>query len=71
MMAKVEATETADVALKGARNQEAAARDINEPAIRFKIRGMKTSPDYPTSGVEGVLKLKSVGSAFDPNRFRP
>lgn len=71
MIAKMEATEAADVALKGARNQEAAARDINEPAIRFKIRGMKTRPEYATSGVEGVLKLKGVGSVFDPNTFKP
>lgn len=70
-IAKMEATDAADAALKGARSAEKAAEEANEAAIRLAIRNWKTRADYPGSGVEGTLQLKGPQSTFDPNTFKP
>ncbi len=71
VVAKMEATDDADTALKGARAEEKDVLAANEPEMRFLIRGWKAKPQYAGSGVEGTLQLKGPESTFDPNTFVP
>ncbi|MCP5557294.1 MAG: hypothetical protein H7A55_06040 [Verrucomicrobiaceae bacterium] len=71
MIAKMEAVDAADAALKGARATEKAATDTDEAIIRLAIRNWKTRADYVSSGVEGTLRLFNNGPVFDPNTFKP
>ncbi|MFN0078153.1 MAG: hypothetical protein ACKVY0_16990 [Prosthecobacter sp.] len=68
-ISKMRATDDAQAALDGARAIEAQSGTI--AAIRLAVRNMKTLPDYPASGSEGVLQLRGPGSGFDANTFKP
>jgi hypothetical protein len=70
MVAKMQATDDAEAALKAARTMETAAATPNEAAIRAAVRNWKTLPPYPDSGVEGSLNLRGPASGFDPNTFK-
>jgi hypothetical protein len=69
-VAKMEATDSAKLALDGARAMEATATPANELAIRGFVRNWKTLPGYAASGSEGVLSLKGTEPAFDPSTFK-
>lgn len=69
-VAKMQATDDAEMALAGARAQEKAAAETNDAAIRAVIRNWKTNPAYPSSGIEGSLQLKGAASSFDPQTFK-
>jgi hypothetical protein len=70
MIAKMDAVDAADAALKGARATEKTATVSDEAAIRLAIRNWKTRANYASSGVEGTLQLVGTGSDFDPNTFK-
>ena len=70
-MAKMEAVDDAESALKGARAQEKAVTPAHESAIRAAIRIWKTKPAYPSSGLEGTLRLKGTQKSFDEGSFKP
>lgn len=71
LIAAYDATDAAQTALDGKRAIETEKEDANIRAIRKFISNWKTLADYPTSGSEGVLKLKSSGTVFDPNTYKP
>lgn len=71
MIAKMEAVEAADTALKGARAEERDAAVADEATIRLAIRNWKTRPNYVGSGVDGTLQLVGGSTGFDPNTFKP
>lgn len=69
-VAKMQATDDAEMALAAARAQEKAAAQTNDAAIRMAIRNWKTNPAYATSGIEGSLQLTGTASGFDPQTFK-
>ena len=71
MIAKYNATNTAQQALDGARLIERSTESAGLVQLRAKIKNWKTLTGYPASGSEGVLKLKGAESGFDPNTFKP
>jgi hypothetical protein len=69
-VAKMQATDDAEAALKAARAMEKEAKLNHEAAIRLAIRNWKSNPAYPASGIEGSLKLKGPESSFNPLTFK-
>lgn len=70
MIAKMDATDTAQNTLDSARDLEAQTQATNEAAIRAAVRNWKTLPGYAASGSEAVLQLKGAGIEFDPNTYK-
>ena len=71
LIAKMDATNNAQSALDGARDQERAASATDIANIRQKVRNWKTLTGYPASGSEAVLQLKGSASSFDPATYKP
>lgn len=69
--AKMEASDAAESALKGAKATEVESTRQNTQAVRLAVRNLKTRPLYAASGVEGSLRLKGSESGFDPATFKP
>ena len=68
---KMDATDAADSALKGARLAEAAAQATDLAFIRGKVRNFKTLTQWAASGSEGVLQAKGVDSPPAPGIYKP
>ncbi|MBI2924530.1 MAG: hypothetical protein HYY24_02365 [Verrucomicrobia bacterium] len=71
IIAKMEATDAADTAAKGARQIERTTEAANLAQLRAKARNWKTLSGFPASGSEAVLKLKGAEAAFDPTTYKP
>ena len=71
MIAKIEATNAADTALKGVRQIETTGEAAALPQLRGKVRNWKTLPTFPASGSEAVLKLKGSEVTFDASTYKP
>lgn len=71
LIAKMDATNAADTAIKGARQIERTGEAAALPQLRAKVRNWKTLPAYPASGSEAVLKLKGSEVTFDPATYKP
>lgn len=69
--AKMEASDAAENAAKGAKAAETEAARLNTQAVRLAIRNVKTRSLYASSGIEGTLRLKGTESGFDPATFKP
>ena len=67
MIAKMDATEAAAVALDAARQIEQNLETANDALIRAKVRSWKTLPGWAASGSEAVLQMKGPALNFDPN----
>lgn len=65
-LAKMNATDAAEVGLDGVRQIERATLAAAFSTLRGKVRNWKTLPAFPASGSEAVLKLKGAGVVFDP-----
>lgn len=71
IIAKYDATNTADAALTSARQLEKTVEATNLALIRAKVKNWKTLAGFPTSGSEGVLGLRGSDAAFDPVSYKP
>jgi hypothetical protein len=71
IIAKYDATNTAQAAVDAARLLEGGTEDAGLVQIRAKVRNWKTLTNYPTSGSEAVLQLKGADSPFDPASYKP
>jgi hypothetical protein len=71
IIAKYDATNTAQTALDGLRQIESTTEAADLAQIRAKVRNWKTLANYPGSGSEAVLQLKGADSAFDPTTYKP
>ncbi|MBI5684393.1 MAG: hypothetical protein HZC54_04875 [Verrucomicrobia bacterium] len=71
IMASMEATDTAQGILDGARTTEQSVEGTNLTQLRAKVRNWKTLPAFPASGSEGVLQLKGAEAEFDPATYKP
>lgn len=71
MIAKMDARDAADAAAAGAMATENTVAVANETSMRALVRNWKTLPGYPASGSEGVLNLRTIGTAFDPSTYKP
>lgn len=71
VVASMEATNTAQAALDGARAAEKTTMSTNEKALRMSIRMWKATPGFVGSTSEGVLQVVGPESNFDPLTFKP
>ncbi len=70
VVASMEATNTAQAALDGARTAEKTTISTNEKALRMNIRIWKATPGFVGSTSEGVLQVVGPESNFDPLTFK-
>jgi hypothetical protein len=70
VIAKMDATEAAAVALAAARELEQTLETANDALIRAKVRNWKTLPGWAASGSEAVLQMKGSAINFDPNTYK-
>jgi hypothetical protein len=66
IIAKFQATTTAQGAVDAARLIEGNTEAAGLPQIRARIKNWKTLPGYANSGSEGVLQLRGSAAAIDP-----
>ncbi len=71
LLAKMDATNAADAALKGARAAEATALAADMAVLRAKVRNFKTLPLWASSGSEGVLQVKGTEPPPAPGIYKP
>ena len=70
IMAKMDATKTAQDALDAARMLETEAEAVGLAQLRAKVKNWKTLSGWAASGSEGVLELSGTGSSFDPATYQ-
>ena len=70
IIAKMDATNTAQDAVNSARTLETNAETAGLAQLRAKVKNWKTLPGWATSGSEDVLELSGSSTTFDPAGYQ-
>lgn len=71
MIAKMDATDTAQTAVNAARELEHSTEATGLAQLRAKFRNWKTLAGWAASGSDEVLQVRGTSSAFDANSYKP